>query len=166
MPSDATIRMARDVDLAVLAANFRKMWLEIGWSPEALREDWVDVVGSFVEAARFASDFAAFVAEIDGEVVGSAACQILSGLYPEIRLGSSHRAGYIWGVYVHPDHRRLGLATELTRAALDHLGGIGCAHVKLHASRDGEHVYRAMGFRDTNELDLVLAGSGATRDRR
>ena len=94
------------------------------------------------------------------------ACQILSGLYPEIRLGSSHLAGYIWGVYVRPDHRRLGLATKLTRAALDHLAGIGCAHVKLHASRDGERVYRAMGFRDTNELDLVLAGSGATHDTR
>jgi GNAT superfamily N-acetyltransferase len=110
MATDATIRRAGDADLAVLADNFRKMWLEIGWSPEALREDWVDVVDSFVEAARSESDFAAFVAEIDGEVVATAACQILSGLYPEIRLGSSHLAGYIWGVYVRPDHRRLGLA--------------------------------------------------------
>lgn len=159
---DVTIRRAGDVDMGVLADNFRRMWLEIGWSPETLRGDWADVVAAFVERARSAGDFAAFVAEADAGVVGTAACQIFSGLYPEIRLPTSHLAGYVWGVYVRPDHRRRGLATRLTRAALDHLDALGCTVVRLHASRHGEPVYRAMGFRGTNELELDATGAFRT----
>jgi ribosomal protein S18 acetylase RimI-like enzyme len=164
--SEATIRVASGADLGVLADNFRKMWLEIGWAPETIREDWAGVVAAFIAGAQAKRGFAAFVAEVDTAVVGSAACQILSGLYPEIRLESSHRAGYIWGVYVRPDCRRLGLATRLTRAAVEHLDRLGCTRVTLHASRDGEPVYRAMGFGETNELGLPLAGSSARRIAR
>lgn len=154
MSGDAAIRRAREDDLGALAQNFRSMWLEIGWAPETLREDWADVVAAFVERARREDDFAAFVAEVDGAIVGTAACQVLSGLYPEIRRVSAHRAGYLWGVYVHPDHRRRRLATRLTQAALDHLDAVGCTTVRLHASQHGEPVYRAMGFGGTNELAL------------
>lgn len=160
--SAATIRTARAGDLGILAENFRSMWLEIGWGPDSLRDDWADVVREFVERARREGEFAAFVAESDGEVVGTAACQVFAGLYPEIRRLSAYRAGYVWGVYVRPDHRRLGLATRLTQAALDHLAAVGCTIVKLHASRAGEPAYRAMGFGDTNELVLELPRSRAS----
>ena len=78
----------------IVVADFRRMWVEIGWGTETFREDWADVVAAFVERARADDDFAAFV-------------------------------------------------------------------VKLHASRHGEPVYRAMGFCDTNELSRALPGSGA-----
>ena len=154
--SPATIREATDADLADLAEGFRAMWLEIGWRARDLRADADAVVADFVARAREDGEFAAFVAEVGGAVVGTVACQLFSGLYPEIRRPSSHRAGYIWGVYVHPDHRRQGLATRLTRAALAHLEAIGCRRVALHASRDGAPVYRSLGFRETNELALEL----------
>lgn len=153
---EPTIRRVTEADTGVLAESFREMWLEIGWSSEALRGDWREVVDVFVERARAQGDFAAFVGELGGEIVGTAACQVFSGLYPEIRRTDLHREGYIWGVYVRPDHRRLGLATRLTRAALEHLDALGCTRVRLHASAEGEPVYRAMGFGDTNELGLDL----------
>lgn len=153
------IRRAGDAELTVVADNFRRMWIDMGWHPETLRDDWAGLVAAFVERARSEGDFAAFVAALDGEVVGTAACQVFAGLYPEIRRGSAHRAGYVWGVYVEPPHRRRGLATRLTRAALAHLEAIGCTQVKLHASRDGEPVYRALGFQETNELVRALGPS-------
>ena len=156
MTSRATIRRASDAELGVLAESFREMWADNGWEAESFREDWADVVAAFVERARAEGDFAAFVAEVDGEVIGTAACQVFAGLYPEIRLRSVHRAGYLWGVYVRPDQRQRGLATRLTQAALDYLEAIGCTRVNLHASQHGEPVYRKMGFRDTNELSLAL----------
>jgi len=79
----------------VIADNFRRMWLEIGWPPESLREDWRSVVNDFVEHARRRGAFAAFLAEVDGAVVGSAGCQIYAGLYPEIRIPTRHRVGYV-----------------------------------------------------------------------
>jgi GNAT superfamily N-acetyltransferase len=164
--SDVAIRRAREAETGVVADHFRRMWLDIGWRPDALREDWADVVAAFVERARAEGDFAAFVAESDGEIVGTAACQVFSGLYPEIRLRASHLAGYVWGVYVRPSHRRLGLATRLTQAALDHLDAVGCTSVRLHASRDGAPVYRAMGFRETNELELAPSRPGRARGSR
>lgn len=162
MGNDGIIRRAGEDDTGVLADNFRRMWLDMGWRPESLREDGAPVVAAFVERARREGDFAAFLAEVDGEVVGSAACQLFAGLYPEIRRPGMHRAGYVWGVYVRPDHRRRGLATRLTRAALGHLEAIGCTRVTLHASREGAPVYRTLGFRDTNELALDLGAEPQT----
>lgn len=163
MKGDPRIRRATDLELGIVNENFRRMWIDMGWEPQNLREDSAEVVTGFIERARAEGQFAAFVAEVDSEVVGSAACQVLSGLYPEIRLSASHLAGYIWGVYVAPAHRRRGIATGLTRATLDHLHAIGCTLVKLHASPFGEPVYRAMGFSDTNELALPTPSSSPTR---
>jgi ribosomal protein S18 acetylase RimI-like enzyme len=159
--SQATVRAASEAELDVLAEHFREMWLEIGWHPETLRDDWYEVVATFIARARAENDFAGFVAETEGAVVGTAACQLGSALYPEIRRPSVHRAGYIWGVYVRPEYRRWGLARELTQAALGHLRQRGCTRVTLHASRAGDPVYRAMGFDGTNELGLALREGAA-----
>lgn len=160
MTDDTCIRAAGESELPVLAEHFRRMWLDMGWRPESLRDDWRERVTAFVERARGDGGFAAFVAEAGGGVAGSAACQLACGLYPEIRRESSHRAGYVWGVYVRPEHRRRGLATGLTRAAVGHLESLGCTRVTLHASPDGDPVYRALGFTGTNELGLTLRSDG------
>lgn len=158
MANGVTIRKAEDADLDAIADNFRRMWLEIGWPPESLRADWREVVRAFVERARVMGTFAAFLAEMDSAVVGTAACQAYTGLYPEIRTPAAHLAGYVWGVYVEPVHRRRGVAARLTRAAIAHLEVAGCTRVRLHASPQGDPVYRSLGFRETNERELVLRG--------
>jgi len=162
MAKAVTIRKANEDELDIVADNFRRMWLEISWPPESLREDWRAVVSEFIAHARARGAFAAFLAEMDSEVLGTAACQIYTGLYPEIQRPAAHLAGYVWGVYVEPAHRRRGVAASLTRAAIDHLEAAGCTRVRLHASRQGEPVYRRLGFRGTNERDLELRGPAPT----
>lgn len=160
MAGEPTIRRAGEHDTGTLAEAFRLMWHESGFAEESFREDADARVAAFVERTREEGEFAAFLAEAEGAVVGTAACQTYAGLYPEIRRRAVHLTGYIWCVYVWPEHRRRGLATRLTRAALSHLEGIGCTRVRLHASRQGAPVYRALGFEPTNELGLELRPSG------
>jgi ribosomal protein S18 acetylase RimI-like enzyme len=63
---------------------------------------------------------------------------------------------YILNVYTEPDHRRHGLATILTRAAIDETRRRGVRAVTLHASDDGRRIYERLGFEESNEMRLLL----------
>ena len=91
-----------------------------------------------------------------GEVVGSAACQVFAGLYPSVFQGDKRKYGYIWGVYVAPTARGQGVAKALTHACTDYLRIIGCTRALLHASPQGESVYKSLGFETSNEMRLEL----------
>jgi len=55
----------------------------------------------------------AFLAEINGTVVGSASCQLFAGIYPHVLADAHRKYGYIWGVYVELSHRGQGIAKQL-----------------------------------------------------
>jgi GNAT superfamily N-acetyltransferase len=58
----------------------------------------------------------------------------------------SGRVGYIQWVATDPDMRRRGLGTAVMRLLLDWCVDHGAPSVELHATPDGEPVYRALGF--------------------
>lgn len=64
--------------------------------------------------------------------------------------------GYILNVYVEPDHRRRGLARDVTEACLDTCRARGIHIVTLHASAAGRRLYERLGFAVTSEMRLVL----------
>jgi GNAT superfamily N-acetyltransferase len=83
-----------------------------------------------------------FVARIDGRIVGTAAASISHG---------------VLGVYVvtaDPGHRRQGIGTAVTAAALRVGQDRGLLVGTLQASPDGEPVYRRMGFRTVGTYGL------------
>ena len=53
---------------------------------------------------------------------------------------------WIGMVLVDPDYRRRGIATQLMQEALDYLGQVGVAAVKLDATPEGRPVYEKLGF--------------------
>ncbi|HVX47367.1 MAG TPA: GNAT family N-acetyltransferase [Mycobacteriales bacterium] len=55
-------------------------------------------------------------------------------------------AGGIYATAVDPAHRRHGIGTALTVAAVRALAGHGCRHVLLNATALGEPAYRRAGF--------------------
>jgi len=71
----------------------------------------------------------AFVAEVNGTVVGSVSCQLFAGLYPHVIAEQYRKYGYIW-VYVEPPHR--GQGPEPYWHGLDHLKLLN-SRVILHA---------------------------------
>lgn len=68
------------------------------------------------------------------------------------RLGSPHNpggvAGYVLNVATDPAHRRRGYSRACMEALLDWYRERGIPVVTLHASTDGEPLYRKLGFVD------------------
>lgn len=78
-----------------------------------------------------------FVAEMDGEVVGTATT---------CRFGQ--QCGWIAMILVPPERRRQGIGSTLFRHAVACLEGRGVASVKLDATPVGRAVYLQVGFLD------------------
>ena len=87
--------------------------------------------------AKLAVDDAIFVAELDGQVIGTT----LAGY-------DGHR-GWLYSVAVSPKARRRGVGAALIRKALNYLRQRGCPKVNLQVRPDNEGVtafYESLGF--------------------
>ena len=141
---------------SLIAKHFYQLWLDNEVPADSIQSNWLEITLQFIEYARRELHYKAFVAEVDGTVVGSVSCQLFAGLYPHVLAEQYRKYGYIWGVYVEPPHRGQGLAKKLTGMALDHLKSLNCTRVILHASPLGKPVYSSLGFWESNEMRLDL----------
>ena len=148
-----SIREATDDDDGAISQHLYHLMVELGSSAHAMAPDWRHKTDLFIEKVRQKLQYQGFMAEINGQVVGSVSCQILE-LYPILNL--EYKKGYIWGLYVAPSHRRQGIATELMQVAQGYLKSIGCTRAVLHASETGKLVYQRLGYGDSNEMVLNL----------
>jgi GNAT superfamily N-acetyltransferase len=139
-----------------IAEHFYKLWLDNGLKPEDLLPDCKTEVLDFIRNARERDSYQAFIAEVDRKIIGSAGSQLFTGLYPMPFQPSYRKVGYIWGVYVEPDHRHQGIGRSLTQMNLDYLKTIGCTRAILHASPLGRSVYEQLGFQPNNEMLIEL----------
>jgi ribosomal protein S18 acetylase RimI-like enzyme len=77
----------------------------------------------------------------------------------EQRLPSPHNPsgtiGYILNVATDPRYRRRGLGRAVVVATVDWLSDRGVDRVELHASNDGEPLYRELGFQEPRGLALI-----------
>jgi ribosomal protein S18 acetylase RimI-like enzyme len=129
------------------------MFEEVGNIAESdMLPDWRARFHGYLQR-RIADDEARFfVAVEDGVTIGAAGALIADG-YPYAVHGI--KRGYVFGVRVDPAHRHRGIATRLTQEAVAFLRAIGCTRVRLHASRFGRPIYERLGFRPTNEMELL-----------
>ena len=141
---------------AIIAEYFYQMWLDIGVPKKSIKSNHHDLTLEFIKQARQNLSYKGFVAEVDNIIVGSASCQIFTGLYSLILEEEYRKYGYIWGVYVQPSHRRKGIAKQLTNAAIEHLKSINCTKAVLNASPAGKLVYENLGFSPSNAMQLDL----------
>lgn len=58
----------------------------------------------------------------------------------------SGNVAYVTNMFTLPAYRRRGIATALLERILGEARGRGCAVARLHASADGEGLYRKFGF--------------------
>jgi GNAT superfamily N-acetyltransferase len=117
------IRPLRPADLdATLAVN-----AAVGWHH---RRPLFDFYG-----AR--DDSALFIAERDGEIVGTAGATLFPG--PAL-------TGWVHGIVVRPERQRTGLGARLTETAIAWLHARSVAAVLLLATDAGRPVYERLGF--------------------
>ena len=75
-------------------------------------------------------------------------CATVSGKYAGQAMGLGIESlGCVGIVIVHQNFRRQGIATALTRAALDYLGEKGIKTIKLDATPEGFGIYEKLKFR-------------------
>jgi GNAT superfamily N-acetyltransferase len=103
-----------------------------GWNQT--RGDW--------ERFLSASPQGCFVAETDGEVVGSAATISYEG-----------RFAWIGMVLVDPATRGQGIGTKLLVKAIEYLDGYGIPSMKLDATPQGKPIYEKLGFVSEYEIE-------------
>src|SRR5262249_41017502 len=123
VPRAFVVRRYRSSDLdGALAANDA-----VGWTGRRVLFDYY--------AAR--DDCALFVAEVDGEIVGTGGATIFTGAPP---------TGWVHGIVVRPRRQRSGLGRSLTEAAIAWLRGRSAGAVLLLATEAGRPVDERLGF--------------------
>ncbi|MCA9836526.1 MAG: GNAT family N-acetyltransferase [Trueperaceae bacterium] len=152
-PSSFNLRPTQAQDDVIVADFFRLMWQDYDMD-KILSERWREETLEFIADAREKHQYAAFIAEKNGQPIGTAACQLFYGPYPMVFQKDKRQYGYIWGVYVTPEERGKGIARTLTQACTDYLRDIACTKVVLHASPMGKPVYEKLGFVPSNEMIL------------
>ncbi len=148
------VRTATPAEDALLAQHFYQMWLDNQVPEAAMAPNWRETVLQYINQARENLQYQAFVAEVEGRVVGSAGGQRFAGLYPNIIQATERCDGYIWGVYVEVAYRGRGIATRLTQEVVEHLRSIGCTRAVLNASPSGRSIYSRLGFVEGNVMQL------------
>jgi hypothetical protein len=76
-----TYRHGIPADDWAIAEHFYQLWLDNTVLPEAIRPDWQAEILAFITQARQSLAYQSFIAEVEGEIVGSVGCQIFAGLY-------------------------------------------------------------------------------------
>lgn len=147
----ATVRAATLDDASevvrLAALMFASMGLDVSdpeWVRAAERE----------YRARLGGDLAAFVVDGGGggRLVASGAGTVSTRLPGPNN--PSAQVGYIQWVATDPEARRQGLGRAVMEALLDWYDAQHISVVELHATIDGEPLYRSLGFRDDGPIAL------------
>lgn len=109
----------------------------------------------YLEKAMRSESFIAFLAYDKGKVVASGGMEIRE-VTP--RYGSISRGlmGYIMNMYTLPSYRNRGIGTEILDLLKEEAKEREVGFLHLHASRDGDSIYRRGGFRDHELPELVF----------
>jgi ribosomal protein S18 acetylase RimI-like enzyme len=150
----------RKLDAADSAA-FRRLRLEsLDQAPEAFASSMAE------EAALSEDEFAARLdrnvvvgAFLDDELVG------MAGFYTLERIKTRHK-GHVWGVYVAPQARRIGLGRQLMDAILGHASGV-VERIDLSVTATNEpacRLYESLGFETYGLEKQALRWNGRDYD--
>lgn len=148
------IRLATPAEDHILVRHYLGIWDSYGTPADHIQGDAEERISRFIADGREKRQLASFLAVSGDKVVGSASCQKHMSPFPEIIKPEFRQHGYIWSVFVEPDHRRQGLAKRLTDHAVRYLRSIGCTTIVIHASDAGEAVYESLGFKLAKEMRL------------
>ena len=150
-----TITRATVDDVETITAQRRAMFFDMGHRDEALLDGMCADFRPWVRKRLASGEYLAwFVAGEDGTAASGLGLWLMD--WPPHVVGPGSRRGNILNVYTRPEYRRRGLARALISAALDWCRANRIACVILHASSEGKALYEEFGFRQTNEMRLLL----------
>lgn len=152
--TDYVLRDVRIDDLQVVAEHRYRMFLDAGRGSEASLAPMMQAYLHWLQPRLQDGRYYGWLVESAGEPVAGLGMMTID--WPPHPLHLRPERGYILDVYVHPQHRRCGLAARLTQRALEEARHRGLALMVLHATEQGRPVYEQAGFAPTSEMQLRL----------
>ena len=150
------VRRAGPDDAAELTRLRIVMFADMGRDLAPLDEDWRRRnVAHFRRRLAETEVFAAYVVDRPGGGLAASAV----GWTNEHLIGTANRtgrSGYIANMCTDPAYRRRGYGRATLVALLAWLRTTGITTVDLHATPDGEPLYRTLGFTEPTDRALTL----------
>ena len=113
----------------------------------AVDETWLQAAGEHVRD-RLGQDLAIFVVDADDRGLAACAAGTIARRLPTPP-NPSGLVGYVQWVSTDPGERRRGHARAVMDALLNWYAGRDVRSVELHATPEGEPLYRSQGFSDS-----------------
>lgn len=142
-------------DLDILVTHRLKMWDEIRPDRKNYHPDFKKATKDWLSVKVKDSNFVSFIARTgDGKLAGSGCVLIKEDQPRPDRLVIG--APYLISMYTEPEYRSHGVASLIVQKAIDWAKGNGYDRMDLHGSPMGKSLYEKFGFRQTNEMRLLL----------
>lgn len=153
MGDGPAVRRAGLDDVTELVRLRAVMMAELG---EPSAGDWMEACAAYLRATLADGSTAAVVADDPAAAGRLVACGVGVTLrrLPGPNTGDG-RIGHVASMVTEPAWRGRGLATAIVRGLLDWYAAEGVRRVYLHASPDGEGIYRGQGFAEGAHPELV-----------
>jgi GNAT superfamily N-acetyltransferase len=148
------IRNASLKDLDLLVVHRRGMFRDMGYTQSKLLDQQDKAYRKWARTRLIDGSLVGFVTTHLNRPVASG-CVWIQPKQPGV-MTHLLAAPYLLSVYTEPSHRRLGLASEITRKAIKWCRQKGYSEIILHASIEGRKVYPKLGFQRTWEMRLKL----------
>jgi len=150
-PARVTYRRATSADLEVLTEHRHRMWTAIGRHTEAEITEHDLRYRRWAKPRLRSGELLGFVAEARGGLAVGSGLVWLRPDQPRPQIPGLV-SPYILSMYTCPDWRGQGIASALVRRLVTVCRASGYPNVELHASVQGRHVYRRLGFERTWEM--------------
>jgi GNAT superfamily N-acetyltransferase len=149
-------RKANLADLEVLVEYRIRFQHELRSRPQDARTEVLKKsLREYFKKAISTPDFVSILAEYDKRVIGTSA-MVIWQRPPRYGGLESGKAGYILNLYTLPEARRKGICTRMLTELIKEAKSLGVKYLHLHASEDGEPIYKKAGFIEPEEKELVL----------
>lgn len=157
MPADLkyTIRFATPTDAAIIAHHRRAMFEDMHAGTPASLDVMDAKFTPWVKHKIARGEYIGWLVidEHDAVIAGAGVWLIEASPTPT---DQSPKRGYVMNVYVEKNFRRQGLARQLMRLIIDYCRDNNLRSIALHASEFGRPLYESLGFKQTNEMRLLL----------
>jgi ribosomal protein S18 acetylase RimI-like enzyme len=115
----------------------------------------VNATKSYLETEIANNNFVSYIAKSNEEVVSVSGVSFFKR--PPYLDNLEGIEAYILNMYTLPNHRNQGLARQLLEECIKECKKRNVKRIWLHASKDGEPLYKSMGFEfKGNEMELFL----------
>lgn len=148
-----TIRRATEFDIPELVRQRRLMFEAMGFKDPQKLHMTEQSSKKFFTKNMSCNKFHGWVAVTKaGKIVSNAG--IIIDQHPPGPINSTGKIAYIFNLFTLPEFRHQGIARRIMQTILEWIKEVGIVIVTLHATEEGENLYKKLGFTLSKEMHL------------